>query len=235
MESHQRSLAGLWSGRTDGPGGGPSSPPPPALGFGILNLTEQAFLAANQTYDMPELPYLHRNPFSFVAFLLVVAVVINMFIFYRVAAHQRRRGRSRMCCGIVSLPPPSQVHQSTAELTQIEDSRNSAIKMLPCAPWSGAASSDELAGGECALCLERYAIGEQVTRLPACAHHFHKECVERWFLEGQRNKTRRCPICRSDPLATPPPAPGPPKVAEVDEESATRTGAQGLEFREVCL
>ena len=67
------------------------------------------------------------------------------------------------------------------------------------------------------------------------AHHFHKECVERWFLEGQRNKTRRCPICRSDPLATPPPAPGPPKVAEVDEESATRTGAQGLEFREVCL
>ncbi|KAL8230648.1 hypothetical protein R6Q57_000426 [Mikania cordata] len=45
---------------------------------------------------------------------------------------------------------------------------------------------------ECVVCLNRFADGEQVRKLP-CRHVFHKECFERW-LDCLK---LRCPLCRS--------------------------------------
>ena len=45
---------------------------------------------------------------------------------------------------------------------------------------------------ECAVCLCAYAPGERLARLPACAHLFHRACIERWLCTS-----RECPKCRT--------------------------------------
>jgi hypothetical protein len=45
---------------------------------------------------------------------------------------------------------------------------------------------------ECAVCLREFVPGEQLARLPACAHLFHRACVERWLCTS-----RECPKCRT--------------------------------------
>ncbi|KAF7851189.1 hypothetical protein BT93_L4335 [Corymbia citriodora subsp. variegata] len=43
---------------------------------------------------------------------------------------------------------------------------------------------------ECAICLERFEVGETLVHLP-CAHRFHSRCLVPW-LEGHAH----CPCCR---------------------------------------
>lgn len=45
---------------------------------------------------------------------------------------------------------------------------------------------------ECAVCLCEFVPGELLARLPACAHLFHRACVERWLCTS-----RECPKCRT--------------------------------------
>ena len=45
---------------------------------------------------------------------------------------------------------------------------------------------------ECAVCLSEFVPGELLARLPACAHLFHRACVERWLCTS-----RECPKCRT--------------------------------------
>ena len=45
---------------------------------------------------------------------------------------------------------------------------------------------------ECAVCLCEFVPGETLARLPACAHLFHRACVERWL-----RTSRECPKCRT--------------------------------------
>ena len=45
---------------------------------------------------------------------------------------------------------------------------------------------------ECAVCLCEFVPGETLARLPACAHLFHRACVERWLCTS-----RECPKCRT--------------------------------------
>ena len=42
------------------------------------------------------------------------------------------------------------------------------------------------------MCLCAYAPGERLARLPACAHLFHRACIERWLCTS-----RECPKCRT--------------------------------------
>lgn len=126
--------------------------------------------------------------------------------------HQRRRGRTTACCGRVSLvrPQPPRAH------VVAEQSAQSAIEMLPCERWTRDAASrgddEDAATALCALCLQNYERGDEVTRLPGCGHEFHTACVTRWLAEAQRGKKRRCPLCNLDPLAvtTPPTTPSAP-------------------------
>ncbi|XP_037135347.1 E3 ubiquitin-protein ligase RNF6 [Syngnathus acus] len=59
----------------------------------------------------------------------------------------------------------------------------------------GQASLEGEAGRACSVCINEYAQGNKLRRLP-CAHEFHIHCIDRWLSE---NNT--CPICRQPILA----------------------------------
>ena len=43
----------------------------------------------------------------------------------------------------------------------------------------------------CSICLEKYNVGEEISKLPLCGHHFHKKCID------LMDKRMKCPICRN--------------------------------------
>ena len=71
-----------------------------------------------------------------------------------------------------------------------------AIHSLPTRVWGGKS------GADCSLCLDAFARGQVVRQLP-CGHTFHVHCIDRWLIRGQQRRTRKCPLCRSDPLEAP--------------------------------
>ncbi|XP_077592473.1 E3 ubiquitin-protein ligase RNF6 [Stigmatopora nigra] len=62
----------------------------------------------------------------------------------------------------------------------------------------GQASLEGEAGRACSVCINEYAQGNKLRRLP-CAHEFHIHCIDRWLSE---NNT--CPICRQPILPAAP-------------------------------
>ena len=45
----------------------------------------------------------------------------------------------------------------------------------------------------CVICLTNFDIGTEITYLPCDPrHHFHTNCIERWF-----NNFLKCPICNT--------------------------------------
>lgn len=59
----------------------------------------------------------------------------------------------------------------------------------------GQASLEGEIGRACSVCINEYAQGNKLRRLP-CSHEFHIHCIDRWLSE---NNT--CPICRQPILA----------------------------------
>jgi hypothetical protein len=45
----------------------------------------------------------------------------------------------------------------------------------------------------CSICQENYRVGDEQRCLRHCAHMFHKQCIDRWFMSNVR-----CPLCRHD-------------------------------------
>ncbi len=46
---------------------------------------------------------------------------------------------------------------------------------------------------DCVICVEAFAEGEEVVRLPQCGHGFHALCLQRWL-----TLARTCPYCRAE-------------------------------------
>lgn len=61
----------------------------------------------------------------------------------------------------------------------------------------GQASLEGELGRACSVCINEYAQGNKLRRLP-CSHEFHIHCIDRWLSE---NNT--CPICRQPILSAP--------------------------------
>ncbi|CAL5022878.1 unnamed protein product [Urochloa decumbens] len=69
---------------------------------------------------------------------------------------------------------------------------------------AGRVPSYEHQGGtaaNCAVCLGEVEKGEEVRRLPACQHVFHRVCIDLWL-----RAHATCPICRGGVLPERPPA-----------------------------
>jgi hypothetical protein len=78
---------------------------------------------------------------------------------------------------------------SSAGLTPSDIDHNTVVVQVSAEDVARWAQSG---GGACALCLEEYAAGDTIRRLP-CLHFFHADCVDRHF----ENK-KDCPLCRKN-------------------------------------
>ena len=45
----------------------------------------------------------------------------------------------------------------------------------------------------CGICLEDFAVGDEIRKLPHCKHVLHKACGDQWF-----RRVATCPICKTD-------------------------------------
>ncbi|EPS58857.1 hypothetical protein M569_15955, partial [Genlisea aurea] len=67
-------------------------------------------------------------------------------------------------------------------------------------------------GGDCAVCLSKFARHDQLRLLPLCCHAFHAACIDAWIVSNQT-----CPLCRSSVLPSESDALG--KILSNDDES----------------
>jgi hypothetical protein len=66
------------------------------------------------------------------------------------------------------------------------------ITLLPVIIFSADSNIGEYGHGECAICLGDFEVGDRLRKLP-CAHRFHADCIDPWFL---RHTT--CPTCKAE-------------------------------------
>ena len=45
----------------------------------------------------------------------------------------------------------------------------------------------------CVICHEEFKVGNELCRLPGCAHCYHAECIGRWLAIKAS-----CPLCNAD-------------------------------------
>jgi len=57
--------------------------------------------------------------------------------------------------------------------------------------------------GMCVICQDDFSQGETATRLAACGHVFHKDCIDHWLLGCKRE----CPTCKAELGPRKPPSP----------------------------
>lgn len=67
---------------------------------------------------------------------------------------------------------------------------NSLLDSLPLFTFGSVTGN--LTGVECAVCLSKFELQDQLRLLPLCCHAFHARCIDTWLVS---NLT--CPLCRS--------------------------------------
>ncbi|CAK9163404.1 unnamed protein product [Ilex paraguariensis] len=73
------------------------------------------------------------------------------------------------------------------EIASIRSATKSSIEVLKKVTLK---LDDSCSKRECAICLETFCAGLEVTRMP-CSHMFHGNCIARWL-----EKSSLCPLCR---------------------------------------
>jgi len=107
-----------------------------------------------------------------------------------------------------------------ASVDRFTDEQIARLETLKYVSTDTAAASS--AGSECAICLNDFAVGEELTTLPCAASHaFHTECVK-----NALSRSVHCPLCRVDVRALMPVA----GAAEQHEEDARSLTPRQLGF-----
>ena len=145
-------------------------------------------------------PYTNTNRASpFFGFVMLILVVLFTAIACRVyGAHMSRRARLRWrrSLGRTVTVAPCPAESAAA----VEMSVQTELKAQPTIKWSTGLVGEGSTASSCALCLEAYAVNDDVRRLQ-CGHVYHTKCVDPWLQNWQRGRRRTCPLCNSDPLS----------------------------------
>merc|ERR1712178_540426 len=93
-------------------------------------------------------------------------------------AHVPQFVRTPLHSRIVSPRLSGLVDFQSATILEVRD-----FSALPSEVWSGTCDSSDADSSEkpsCQICIEGFACGQEVTRLP-CLHLFHSHCVQQWL------------------------------------------------------
>ncbi|GAB4862008.1 hypothetical protein Ancab_037262 [Ancistrocladus abbreviatus] len=87
-------------------------------------------------------------------------------------------------------------HYSNSRQVSPEEN-NSLIDSLPLFTFGSisrhsSTKSTAGSGGDCAVCLSKFELHDQLRLLPICCHAFHARCIDTWLAANQT-----CPLCRS--------------------------------------
>ena len=128
---------------------------------------------------------LHRLVVAILALSLIVRLLCGM-----AARIRTRHGRGGAGAGADGASNAASLAANFVAGRQLERLRVGLLRSLPTQQWAGGTSGGgggegsgggsgggggEGGGDECSLCLEPFAVGETVRRLPCC-HVFHKRC-----------------------------------------------------------
>ncbi|KAL2467899.1 RING-H2 finger protein ATL8 [Forsythia ovata] len=97
------------------------------------------------------------------------------------------------CGGPVRLAPSRRSRRTSRFEGQTSANKGLKKKVLQLFPKFTYDSSSVAAAMtvDCAICLEKYADGDEIRVLPQCGHGFHVPCIDAWL--GSHSS---CPSCR---------------------------------------
>jgi len=75
----------------------------------------------------------------------------------------------------------------------VEGLAPAAISAMPGVGKVGSPEEDQLCGEDCPICLCELAEGDEVRRMRACGHTFHRSCIDLWLV-----RCANCPLCKSE-------------------------------------
>ncbi|KAJ1732741.1 hypothetical protein LPJ72_003243 [Coemansia sp. Benny D160-2] len=132
-----------------------------------------------------------------------------------------------LCAATVSLPDlncnqgphvcdclDNKRQHSVIDVRNLEDGIESLENNGNLRPWH---VPTETSQPNCVVCLEEYAVGDDVRVLP-CGHVFHDQCITPWLLRP-KSRFHECPMCKTPCFAD-------EAARKAKEEAAMLSGGQ---------
>ena len=104
--------------------------------------------------------------------------------------------------------------QEVAQRNRPQRIEADVLAAMPTTTYCSDGPELQFGGTMCAICICDYENEDILRNLP-CGHHFHQECIDRWF-----GMNRLCPVCKADASGE---APASEERAAVTIEMAPRT------------
>jgi len=175
----------------------PQPPPPPAQAL-PLSGGGPATRADSPASSDDGIPMFSIAVFSVIGVLSLLGCGVVVLLLKRLL----RMYRSPRRVGVHHNVIAAQDKQRELEAAKVALS-NLPVHSYKCRTTCSGGSSavaDTEADTECAVCMERFADGDIVRRLP-CLHCFHQACIDAWLLKT--STSRVCPLCKMDPFNPP--------------------------------
>ncbi|TXG62465.1 hypothetical protein EZV62_009459 [Acer yangbiense] len=142
--------------------------------------------------------------------IIIITLILSITVLLSISICLLLRHLNRRCLRHLS---------TAASISVASDSRrvNSARRVSPVNPTTTTTSSSSSAvvdslplftyssitrrstsgggggdGGDCAVCLSKFELQDQLRLLPICCHAFHADCIDTWL-----DSNLTCPLCRS--------------------------------------
>ena len=81
----------------------------------------------------------------------------------------------------------SRIESNTDENKDHNDQVNTIVIGVECKEDE---VDEEMEGEKCTICLCEYEDGDKLTKIPACSHIFHYECISQWLSKS----STKCPL-----------------------------------------
>lgn len=189
----------------------PPPPPPPITAASSSSSSSDAIVVAQPQYsdnsniaDATPSPSSPSSSSSIVIVIIVVAsaIIVSATIYLLLRFIAKRCSRRTFQTFSATSPDDDNNNNSNDVIMRSNGasaacfdeprltSNNTLLESLPLFTFGSVTGN--LTGVECAVCLSKFELQDQLRLLPLCCHAFHARCIDTWLVS---NLT--CPLCRS--------------------------------------